>query len=234
LGDPAPPVAGLVLDLCGVLYADTAWQRWLLRLLSHFGVHASYTAFARLWQCEMDRSLKTGQKDLWRAVRDFLRSTGLTSGQIDQVEAAGRAQWHRLQEDIHPLPGVVNTLRQLDQRGTPLALLCTGWLSRVAIEQRLDRLHLRGTFRCVLCERELAERNPDENIFRAVSDALRVAVWQLAYVGRDSTTLASASAAGLRAIAFNHDRDALADGYLDTFSDLLQLLRWQPARLLAG
>jgi phosphoglycolate phosphatase-like HAD superfamily hydrolase len=46
----------------------------------------------------------------------------------------------------------------------------------------------------------------------------------VAYVGRDPTDLAAASRAGLLAIAFNYDADAVADFYLDQFDQLAALV----------
>ena len=39
---------------------------------------------------------------------------------------------------------------------------------------------------------------------------------------------------GLQTVAFNYDRDAQADAYLDQFDQLLPLVARRPARLLAG
>ena len=89
LRDPAPSVAGLLLDVGGVLYDDTVWLRWLLKLVTRLGLHTHYTPFFRVWQREYLQRITCGELEYWQALRLFLRSAGLSHGQIDEVEAAG-------------------------------------------------------------------------------------------------------------------------------------------------
>jgi len=74
LRDPAPPVSGLLFDVGGVLYDDTVWSRWLLKLLTRLGLHTSYTPFFRVWQREYLQRVTCGELEYWQALRLFLRS----------------------------------------------------------------------------------------------------------------------------------------------------------------
>ena len=67
LRDPSPPVSGLLLDVGGVLYDDSVWSRWLLKLLTRLGLHTHYTPFFRMWQREYCPRIKRGECDYWRA-----------------------------------------------------------------------------------------------------------------------------------------------------------------------
>ena len=43
------PIRGLLLDACNILYDDTAWRRWLLRLLMRLGLRTEYGPFFRIF-----------------------------------------------------------------------------------------------------------------------------------------------------------------------------------------
>ena len=46
---PPRPIRGLLFDACNVLYDDTAWRRWLLRLLTRLGLRTEYAPFFRIF-----------------------------------------------------------------------------------------------------------------------------------------------------------------------------------------
>ena len=113
--DPAPPVAGLLIDLCGVLYDDSTWPRWLFKLVQRLGLHTTYTPFFRVWRREYLERVKRQELEYWQALRLFLRAAGLTNGQIDEVEAASHARLRAFESELLPLPGVVNVLTRLNE-----------------------------------------------------------------------------------------------------------------------
>ena len=45
-------VRGVLFDLGNVLYDDTMWRRWMLRLLQHLGLQTHYRGFCRVWDRE--------------------------------------------------------------------------------------------------------------------------------------------------------------------------------------
>ena len=102
--------AALLLELCGVLYDDSCWRRWMLQLLTRMGVQTHYAAFFQVWEQEHFSRVCAGEVGYWEAMRQYLCCIGLPGGRVDEACAAGqsrRRQWERV---IRPLPGVVRTL----------------------------------------------------------------------------------------------------------------------------
>lgn len=227
LRDPAPPVAGLLIDLCDVLYDDSAWPRWLFKLVQQLGLHTTYTPFFRVWRNEYLDRVKHRELQYWQAMRLFLRAAGLSSGQADEVEAAGHARHRALQSEIMPLPGVVNVLTRLGGMGIHLTLLSSAYLDTREVYQRLDALGIESYFDEVLAVPDLWEQFPGRSAFEVAAAATQLAPQRLAYVGRDSSMLADAGHWGIRRVAVNYDEDAVADVFLRSFDRLPTALPWE-------
>lgn len=234
LRDPAPPVSGLLLDVAGVLYDDTIWSRWLFKLLTRIGLHSNYIPFFRVWEREFGPRIRRGEFDYWQALAAFLRSAGLSKGQIDEVEAAGHARQRELESNLLPLPGVVHSLTRLQRMGIQMTVLSGGHLTAQQLADRLTRLGLARFIGTVLTEMEISQARPAESCFEvavAVSGRSRE---QLCYVGRSAPALAGAAAVGLRTVAVNYDEDAEADVFLGHFEQLLDSLPWETAGVKVG
>ena len=74
---------------------------------------------------------------------------------------------------------------------------------------------------------------PAAACYGAALAALQLPAAEVAFVGHDARELRGAAVQGLVTIAFNSDRDARADVYLQRFEDLLELTRSSPG-CLAG
>jgi phosphoglycolate phosphatase-like HAD superfamily hydrolase len=232
LRDPFPPVSGLLLDVGGVLYDDSVWSRWLLKLVTRLGLHTHYTPFFRVWRREYSPRIKRGECDYWQAMRAFLRSSGLSNGQIDEVEAAGHPRRREFETDIYPLPGVVNGLTRLRDLGIRLTVLSSGSLDTAGVEQQLVRLGLAEFFDPIVTDVQIERAQPGKSCFEAAIPLTGMTRTQLCYVGRDTSALASASTAGLCTVAVNYDDDAEADIYIRHFEQLLESLPWEAAHAM--
>ncbi len=234
LRDPSPPVAGLLVDLCGVLYDDSIWRRWLFKLVQRLGLHTTYIPFFRLWQREYLERVKRHELEYWQALRMFLRAAGLTHGQIDEVEAAGHAQRRLFETEVLPLPGVVNVLNRLNELGIQLTLLSSACLDTRGVHQQLDRLGLESYFQTVFSMADLWQEHPSKSAFQVAIEWTGLAAYQVGFVGRDSAALAEAGQVGVRRIAVNYDEDATADIFMDNFDQLLDAVPWDTARAMVG
>ncbi len=231
LRDPSPPVAGLLIDLCGVLYDDSTWPRWLLKLVQRLGLHTSYTPFFRVWRREYLERVKRGELEYWQALRLFLRAAGLTHGQIDEVEAASHARRREYESGLRPMPGAANVLRRLNQLGIHLTLLSSACLDREGVCQRLDTLGLTSRFDQILAIPDLWREQPGRSVFQIAAERSDLALHRLGYVGRDATLLAEAGQHGIRRIAVNYDDDARADIFLSSIDRLLDAVVWDIRRV---
>jgi phosphoglycolate phosphatase-like HAD superfamily hydrolase len=217
-------IEAVFFDLCGVLYDDTIWRRWLFQLLSRMGLHTHYTLFFRLWDREYQDDVLWGRLSYWDALRRFLLSAGLSRGQVDEVEAAGRARLREFEQDLRPFPQVRSAVAHLAARGIRLGIACAAPFTADALAAKLERLRLRPWFPTVLSAQDLPPGATRRERFQAVVNIAETPAAHIAYVGRIGEELRAAAHVGLLTIAFNQETDAIADMYLDQFDQLPHLL----------
>jgi HAD superfamily hydrolase (TIGR01509 family) len=239
IGIATPParrpqcVGGLLLDMCNVLYDDTVWRRWVLQLLSHFGLFTYYRCFFRIWDRDYLDGVHRGQRSFCEAFEAFLLSVGLSQGQIHEIEAACMARRRHLQESVRPLPGVKNTLAQLRHAGLVLGAIANSEHSAGVLEEHLCRLGIRNLFGAIVSSIDLRTTMPDPACYRAALGQMKLPADQVAFVDHDPIELAGAAAIGMPTIAFNSDPDAQADVYLGRFEELLDVVSPPPKKAAA-
>ncbi len=215
-------IRGVLFDMCNVLYDNTVWRRWVLQLLSHLGLHANYRCFFRVWDRDYLDDVHRGRRGFGEAFEAFLRSVGLTPGQIDEVNAACQTRRRHLEASARPLPGVKSTLTRLHQRGIVLGAICNSEHPAGVLQERLDRFGIGELFVTVVSSIELRRTIPDAAGYRAALEAMGLPAEQVAFVGHDTAELAGATAVGMPTVAFNFDPDAQADVRLGRFEELLE------------
>ena len=223
LGPLPRPMAGLLFGLDNVLHDATVWRRWLLHLLGRLGVHTHYHSFYGVWDRDFLQDVHRGRRDFCEAFQTFLLSVGLSPAQIDEVEAACKAQRRQLENGARPLPGVKATLIRLHAAGLVLGVLSNSEHRADALLQKLDRFGLGGLFSTVISSVDLERTTPDPVCYCAAMRAMRLPVDRVAYVGHDPEELAGAAAVGMQTIAFNFNPDTRANVCLSRFEDLLGL-----------
>lgn len=223
------PVAGLLFDMGGILHDDTAWRRWLLRLLKQLGLNTHYQTFYRVWDRDFLLAVHRGQQDFGAAFRQFLRSVGLSPAQIDEVEAAAQARRRQLDENTRALPGVKTTLGRLQQAGFALGVLNNSEHPATTLDACLERIGLGGLFSTVVSSIDLGHAKPEAACYLAAADQMQINPLDVAFVGHDTEELSGAAAVGMATIGFNFDNDAQADVFIARFEELLEVVhRRQP------
>jgi FMN phosphatase YigB (HAD superfamily) len=228
------PIRGLLLDVCNTLYDDTDWRRWLLRLLMRLGLRTEYGPFFRVFDRDYLDAVYRGQRPFSDALDAFLISAGLTAGQAEEVHRALDYQRRHSNATHRPLIGVRETLAQLHSSGVKLGVLCNCEHSGEALRQQLAELLGESPWTAVISSRDLGCTMPEAACYRAALNALQLSAAEAAFVGHDARDLHGAAVQGLATIAFNSDRDARADVYLQRFEDLIELTRFSPGRLAAA
>ena len=227
--DVSSPLNGLLLDMCNVLYDDTAWQRWVFQLLSHLGLCGNYGTFFHVWQRECLVDVHRGRRDFRDAFGGYLRAVGLTPGQIDEVQAASQARRRYLEDGARPLPGVKTTLARLHQSGIVLGGICNAERSAAELKARLERFGVAKYFATIVSSIDLGHVMPEEACYQTALEAMDCQAAETAFVGHDADQLTGAAAVGMRTVAFNYDTDARADVHLSRFDELLEVVsRHQP------
>lgn len=227
-------VAGLLFDMGGVLYDDTLWRRWLLRVLSQLGLRTNYRSFYRIWDRDFLPLVHRGERDFGDAFRAFMRSAGLSRAQIEELEGACQARRRLLESEIRALPGVKSTLTRLHQAGFILATLNDSEFPAPSLTERLERIGLGDLFTVVVSSIDLGHTRPDPVCYQTALGAMNLTASQVAFVGHDAEELAGATAIGMPTVAFNFDPDAQADLFLARFDDLLNLIDINPPRSAAA
>jgi HAD superfamily hydrolase (TIGR01509 family) len=210
--------------MCNILYDDTVWRRWALQLLSRLGLSTNYSIFFRVWQRDYMEQVYRGRREFRQAFAEFLRSAGLSQGQIDEVEAASHARRRQLEENARPLPGVRNTLWRLHQQGFALGVICQSEHPAEVLRRRLLRFGIEKLLPTVISSIDLGTCMPDAACYLAALGSMQLPPQQVVFVGHDRLELAGAAAVGMSTVAFNFDSDAQADVRINRFEQLLEVL----------
>ncbi len=230
----APSVRGVLFDACNVLYDNTLWRRWLLQLLSRLGLHTNYRCFFRVWDREFLDAVCRGRRTFGEAFRSFLRSAGLSSGQIDEVEAACKFRHRELHADTLPLPGVKATLGRLHKAGVVLGSISNSEYSAAAHRQWLDRFALGECFTSVVSSIDLGQTMPDPACYMKALGEMQLSPAEVAFVGHDALEMSGAAELGMPTIAFNFEPDVQADVYINRFDELIDVVASRPSLTAAG
>lgn len=229
-----PSVCGLVFDIAGVLYDTTVWRRWLVQVLARMGHPVEYTQFYRDWDVQFQGDIYRGHREHGEAFAAFLRASGLTRGQIDEIEAASAAQRRDLEATVRPAPGVRPTLSRLQAAGFAVAVLANSEHPAARLRERLGRLGLGCHITAVVSSIDLERARPDPACYEAVLAAMRLRARDVAFLGCDAAELNAAARAGMPTIGFNDQPRAVADRHIERFPELLRVLGADDALAAAG
>jgi FMN phosphatase YigB (HAD superfamily) len=119
------------------------------------------------------------------------------------------------------IEGVAETLASLKARGYLLGIITD---TAVPVHAKLAWFAGAGfghVWDCFISSRELGIQKPDARIYHAALRQLGLSPGQAAFVGHAPEELNGARAVGMYTIAFNYDKGAVADDYLERFPDLL-------------
>lgn len=227
---PNTPVRGLMFDMGDVLYDATVWRRWLLQLLTRMGLHTTYRAFFHVWDTDFLDAVHRGEVDYQTAFTAFLRSAGLSRGQLDEVLAASQARKRELEANTRPMPGVLRTLTSLKTQGIVLSVLSDSESRSEQLSGVLEHLGLGGLFSTVVSSRDLGTTKPNPANYLKTLEAMGLPASDVAFVGHDAEELEGADAVGMRTFAYNYEPNVVADVYLDRFEQLLQHVGPVPVR----
>lgn len=225
---------GLLFDLDNVLCDATSWWRWLVQLVTRMGLATDYDTFYGDWRTSYLREVQSGRREQAEALETFLRSKGLSRGQVDEIEAAGHARRRELDCGMRPLPGVRQTLATIEARGMPMGVLADADMPAIGLCQRLAQMGIERRFCAVISSFDLERTKPDAACYLAALARLELPPEQVAYVGHRGEDVRGAADVGMPTIAFNHDPEARADVYLERFTDLLMVLDTAPLSAAAG
>lgn len=228
------PLQGVIFDPGDVLYDNSAWRRWLVRLFSRLGFPSGDGSPLALWERQFQGDVYCGRRNPEGAFRDFLVSLGLSRGQIDEVEAASLGRRRQLGESLRLFRGAAEMLRDLQGRSVKLAVLADCEIHGDQLCRRCQQAGVPVRLDGAVTSLDLGCTKPDPVCYESILQRLELGPGQVAFVGRDAAGLQGARAAGLRTVAFNYEPDAEADVRVSCFEDMRRVFcRWQSTRVAA-
>jgi HAD superfamily hydrolase (TIGR01509 family) len=217
-------VRGLVLDAPGLLFDDSLWRRWLLKLLMHMGLHTHYDVFYRTWDYEFASDVQAGRCKWHDALEKFLLSAGLSRAQIDEIIPALRAQRKQFESNLRPMPGVVETLQSLRQQQYRIAFTADTTSTVAELVGQLDRLGLYSSSDSVISSIDIGHAMPEAAAYIAALIVLDLRPDEVAFVSSLPVHLVGAKRFGMNVVAVDCELVAEADVHFEQFSQLIHCL----------
>jgi putative hydrolase of the HAD superfamily len=127
------------------------------------------------------------------------------------------------ENNVEFFEGVQETLLALKERGFLLGIVTD---TANPIHAKLNWFERGGfghVWDSITSSMEVGTRKPDPRIYAAALQQLGVKANQAVFIGHRAQELEGARNAGIRTIAFNYDDDAVADYFIEKFSDLLRV-----------
>lgn len=119
--------------------------------------------------------------------------------------------------------GVPETLCALKEQGFLLGILTDTANSISAKLSWFERGGFGHVWDSIISSMDIGTRKPDPKIYEASLKQLGVTPDQAVFVGHRISELDGARAVGMQTVAFNYDKDASADYFIEKFSSLLKL-----------
>jgi phosphoglycolate phosphatase-like HAD superfamily hydrolase len=216
------------------LYDATAWWRWLAQRLSRFDVSQPFHSLYEKWQTEFLPGVRRGERDRWAALNEFLPTIGLNRAQTGEVIASSQAQYRRLYDHVHPLPGAVETLKQLANQGIRLVMLRQSRDSLYELNRTLQQWGVRQDFDHVLDGLPASSACSQEEFFVGISKLIELPCESVAFVNRNKRDLAAAKKIGFTTISCDGKAGRNTDLSITHIASLIGIALHSPTMRRAG
>ncbi len=216
------------------LYDATAWWRWLAQRLSRFDVSQSYDTLYEKWLTEFLPGVRRGERDRWAALNEFLPTIGLNRAQTGEVIASSQAQYRRLYERVHPLPGTVETLTQLVNQRIRLVMLRQSRDSLDELNRTLHQWGVRKNFDLVLDGLPASAACCQEEFFAGISRLIELPSESVAFVSRNQRDLTAAKSIGFTTINCDGKAGQHTDLSITQIASLIGIVQQSPKMRRAG
>lgn len=151
VADPLRRMPGLIaIDLEGVLYEDSSWERWVYQLLCRLGVQTTFLQFQTVWRRDYLARVSRGEVGVEQTLRSFLAAMGLPAGTVCEVCAATLGRLQRSIARPMLIPGSAGLLRQLTQHNVPMLATHHGCRSNADWSTTLARWRIGNCFQAVV------------------------------------------------------------------------------------
>jgi putative hydrolase of the HAD superfamily len=174
-----------------------------------------------------DATVKTFRQQAFHGsiTQDEFRESILHLYGIDdpQLMARGKNAMDEDDNNIRFFQGVRETLIALKKSGYMLGII-TDTANPLHVKLKwFENGGFVHVWDSIISSQDLGIQKPAPGIYVAALQQLGLSACQAAFIGHDVDELAGARTIGMKTIAFNYDKKARADFYIDQFSDLLKI-----------
>lgn len=199
---PPPSPRRIVLELEGILYDDSSWERWLFQLLGRVGLRTSFYRFHAVWRHDYFAGVTVGESSPEDALRRFLTAMGIPDGTVYEICAAAVCRQRRDIDQPVLFPGAEIAIRRLAALGVPLLACHQGNRTTTQWSLTLTRWHLTSQFDEILAWPESGPLSTTTNNSAIPPQVRSLASEDVWYVSCDSARSRSARDIGMTAIAY--------------------------------
>jgi FMN phosphatase YigB (HAD superfamily) len=144
---------------------------------------------------------------------------------LTQPEHVARGKQALIEDDSNVafFEGVPETLCTLKEQGFLLGIVTD---TANSISSKLNWFERGGfghVWDSIISSMDIGTRKPAAKIYHAALQQLGLTAGQVVFVGHRASELAGARAVGMQTVAFNYDKDASADYFIEKFPDLLKV-----------
>ncbi|MGB8252255.1 MAG: HAD family hydrolase [Anaerolineaceae bacterium] len=160
---------------------------------------------------------KLGRHEYYKKV---LRLYGVCSA--PDIEA-GMLAMSKDDNTVEIMPDVPETLHKLKQKGYRLGIITDTALPIHIKLKWFDQAGFGDVWSTITSSKVLGYRKPNPKIYRHALEQAQVTAGEAIFVGHKETELTGAGQMGLTTVAFNYEKDAKADFFIEDFKDLPSL-----------
>jgi HAD superfamily hydrolase (TIGR01549 family) len=211
-------VKGIFFDAGNILYYKPRKGANVRRFISKYKLHSKVDVR------EEKRKLKDlafhGRIDRYDFYEQVIRLYGVTD---PDILAEGITAMVRDATTVEIIKGVPETLKALKEKGFILGIISD---TATPMQVKLDWFTKAGfgnVFDSFISSKEIGIRKPASLIYEEAYRKVGLQADEAVFVGHKASELKGARESGMATIAFNYDKNAKADFYVEKFSDLLDV-----------
>jgi len=212
------PIKALFFDAGDILYYRPIKEKGLKEFLAgkKLNPHPQIEVEKKRLR-DLAFSGKLDRKEYYRGV---IHLYGITDP--DLIEEGVAAQ-EKDDDTVSIYEGVSETINHLKQQGYLLGII-TDTALPISTKLRWFEQHgFGGLWDVVISSKEMGVRKPAPVLYEEALKQTQLEAFETAFVGHRNYELAGAKAVGMKTIAFNFDKDSIADTYIENFRDLLNI-----------
>ncbi len=212
-------IKALFFDAGDILYYRPIKEQRLKRFLEN--KHTAPLANALEEKHRLRELAFSGRLDRQEYYRRVIQLYGINDPEL--IEEGVKAQ---AEDDatVAIFDGVPETMQRLKQQGYLLGMITD---TALPISTKLDWFDQYGfgqIWDVVISSKEIGMRKPAPILYEEAIKQTRLTACETAFIGHKAYELEGARAVGMKTIAFNYEKEAQADKYIEKFDELLPLL----------